>query len=257
MTETSRADTVTDPAGHPNVDLLAAFSQLQALTLNAPRVEQFLSQLADLTPQLGHAPVSCSVTLVGQHQAYTVAASDQLANQVDEVQYDNGDGPCLQAIRTGEVVHVSDLAADSRWPGYREHAVGFGVRASRSLPLAVAGTVIGGLNIYSTRVEAFDHGLSDTLDVFAAQAAAALAMVLRQARQDQVTSQLEQAIASRTVIDQALGILMAQQRCTADEAFGLLRAHSQNTNRKMRDVAAELVERVSGSPAAPGAPFSR
>jgi len=244
------------PAASSGVDLFEAFSRLQALTLSSARVGDFLSELAALAPQLGRQPLSASVTLRGEHDPFTVASSDEFANRVDEVQYDKGEGPCLEALRTGREIYVPELRADTRWSRYREHAVASGVRSSLSLPLPVSGTTIGALNVYCTQPEAFDERSRQSLSVFAAQAAGALAMVLRHSRQDQITSQLEQALASRTVIDQAMGIIMAQQRCTADEAFGLLRAHSQNTNRKLRDVAAEVIERVSGAPPKAPRPFS-
>jgi GAF domain-containing protein len=244
------------PPGAGGVDLVSAFARLQSLTVATPRVGQFLSELAALAPQLGGPALSCSITVRGEHDAYTVASSDDLAKQVDEVQYDHGEGPCLEALRTGAVVYVQEMRSDLRWPGYREHAVSSGVRSSLSLPLAVGDSVIGGVNLYATRPDGFDEKLRQGLDLFAAQAAAALTMVLRQARKDQTAAQLEQALASRTVIDQALGILMAQQRCGADEAFALLRAHSQNTNRKLRDVAADLIERVSGAPPEPARAFA-
>jgi GAF domain-containing protein len=238
-----------------DVDLVAAFTRLQSLTLNSPRVGQFLSELTALAPQVGGPPLSCGVTVRGEHDPYTVASSDDFANEVDEVQYNHGEGPCLESLRTGAVVYVQEMHTELRWPGYRDHATAAGVRSSLSLPLAVAGVVIGALNMYSTQPNAFDERLRQQLAMFAAQAAAALAMVLRQARQDQTATQLEQALASRTTIDQAMGILMAQQRCTADEAFALLRAHSQNSNRKIRDVAADLIHRVTGELPKPGTAF--
>jgi AmiR/NasT family two-component response regulator len=82
-------------------------------------------------------------------------------------------------------------------------------------------------------------------------------LVLRAAGQADQRAQLEQALTSRTEIDQALGILMGQQRCTADEAFALLRQHSQNNNRKLRDVAADLITRVTGHAPVSGPRFSR
>ena len=201
--------------------------------------------------------MSGSITVRGESQPYTVTSSDDFAVQVDEVQYGQEEGPCLDAVRDGVVIYVADMRSESRWPDYREHAVTVGVRSSLSLPLQVGADVIGALNLYSRQAEAFDERLRQSLSVFAAQAAAALTMVLRQARQDEVSAQLEQALASRTVIDQAIGILMAQQRCTADLAFALLRAHSQNTNRKIRDLAAEIVLRVGGELPTDGTPFKR
>jgi hypothetical protein len=231
----------------PGVDLVAAFTRLQSLTLGSARVSEFLSELAGWAPQLGGPPMSCSVTLRGEHEPYTVTASDDLAVQVDEVQYDQGEGPCLQALRDGSVIYVEDMRRETRWADYREHAVEAGVRSSLSLPLQVGEDVIG----------AFDERLRQGLTVFAAQAAAALTMVLRQARQDETSAQLEQALASRTTIDQAVGILMAEQRCSADEAFARLRSHSQNNNRKIRDLAADLIQRVTGAPPTDGTPFHR
>jgi GAF domain-containing protein len=239
------------------VDLVAAFTRLQTLTLSTARVSEFLSELAAVAPQLGGPPMSCSVTLQGEHEPYTVTASDDLAGQVDEVQYTEHEGPCLQALRDGVVIYVEEMRDESRWPSYLQRSIAVGVRSSLSLPLQVGDEVIGALNLYSRQPAAFDERLRQNLAIFAAQAAAALTMVLRQARQDQISDQLEQALASRTTIDQAIGILMAQQRCTADEAFDLLRSHSQNNNRKIRDIAADLIQRVSGAPPTDGTRFHR
>jgi GAF domain-containing protein len=248
---------MTHPSEPSGVDLVAAFTRLQSLTLSTARVSEFLSELAAVAPQLGGPAMSCSITVRGEHDPYTVTSSDDLAGQADEMQYDQHEGPCLQALHDGSVIYVQDMRHESRWPGYRQHAVTVGVRSSLSLPLQVGDEVIGALNIYSRQPEAFDERLRQNLAVFAGQAAAALTMVLRQARQDQISDQLEQALASRTTIDQAIGILMAQQRCTADEAFALLRSHSQNSNRKIRDLAADIIRRVSGTPPTDGNPFNR
>jgi GAF domain-containing protein len=241
----------------PNVDLVSAFARLQALTLSTARVNEFLSELAAVAPQLDGPAISCSITIRGEHRPYTVTSSDDLASQVDEVQYTQDEGPCLQALRDGAPIYVEDMRDESRWPNYVQHAVTVGVRSSLSLPLQVGDEVIGALNLYSRQPDAFDERLRQNLAIFAGQAAAALTMVLRQARQDQISAQLEQALASRTTIDQAIGILMAEQRCTADQAFELLRSHSQNNNRKIRDIAADVIERVTGAPPTDGAPFKR
>ena len=227
-------------------DLVATFAELQSLTLTTPGVDVFLDEVAQLAARLAPA-TSCSVTL-GSTAPYTAAFTDALALQVDEVQYEDDAGPCLDAIRRATVHLVPDVAADPRWPDYRRRAAEAGVRSSLSLPLPVLGTTIGGLNLYSREVDGFAPPLREALALFAAQAAAALTMVRRSDRQSELTTQLHQALASRSVIDQALGVLMAQQRCSPTEAFALLRAHSQNTGRKLRDVAADLVERVSGTP---------
>jgi GAF domain-containing protein len=236
-------------------DLMSTFVDLQALMVTTPHVDGFLQHITQLAARLTGG-MSCSVTLAGT-QPYTVSSSDDLAERVDQMQYSQDAGPCLDAVRTGSATLVQDLDSDCPWPLYRRRAREVGVRSSMSLPLTVSDTTIGGLNLYSTRPAAFHPDLRNTLAVFAAQAAAALAMIVRHDRQAQTSAQLEEALSSRSVIDQALGILMAQQRCTAEEALTLLRSHSQNTNRKVRDVAADLIQRVSGSPPAPGTPFVR
>jgi GAF domain-containing protein len=236
-------------------DLMSTVVDLQALMVTTPHVGGFLQHVTQLAGRLTGG-MSCSVTLTGT-QPYTVSSSDDLAERVDELQYSQDAGPCLDAVRTGSATLVQDLDADAPWPLYRRRAREEGVRSSMSLPLTVSGVTIAGLNLYSTRPAAFDPELRDTLAVFAAQAAAALAMIVRHDQQARTSAQLEEALSSRSVIDQALGILMAQQRCTAVEALALLRSHSQNTNRKVREVAAELIERVSGAPPAPGTPFVR
>jgi GAF domain-containing protein len=121
-----------------------------------------------------------------------------------------------------------------------------GLRSSLSLPLFVKDTSVGALNLYSfDRIHAFDDDARAHFEGFAAQASTALMLALRQAKHQATNQQLEAALVSRTVIDQALGIIMGQQRCTAHEAFDILRAHSQNNNIKLRDVAAQLVAHTS------------
>jgi AmiR/NasT family two-component response regulator len=103
----------------------------------------------------------------------------------------------------------------------------------------------------------FDATARQRAATFATQAATALVLVLRQADQAEQSVQMERALASRTEIDQAIGILMGQQRCTADQAFALLRQHSQNNNRKLREVAADLIVRVTGQAPVDGRRFDR
>ncbi len=117
-----------------------------------------------------------------------------------------------------------------------------------SLPLVVSGASIGAINLYSCdRTHAFDGAARRRAEVFASQASTALALSIRQVRSGETNRQLERALTSRSVIDQALGILIAQERCTPTRAFELLRSHSQNNNIKLREVATELVHRTSGA----------
>ena len=169
---------------------------------------------------------------------------------VTRIQYGQGTGPCLDAMRTGEIVLVEDLAAAERWGEYRVSVLAHGVRSSLSMPLT-DGTP-GALNLYTTRLLAFGETEREYAQRFAAEASRALALATWMARQSELTTQLEAALTSRATIDQAIGIIMGQNRCDADRAFDLLRAASQNRNVKLRTVAAEIVAAVSGKPPTPG-----
>jgi GAF domain-containing protein len=241
----------------PASDQIHAFSALQSLLLNTSGLDEFLAELASLAADVIPPSGSCGITVRRDGRPLTVASSDKRAELVDEVQYDAGDGPCLETLRTGAVVDVPDLRAETRWDGYRLHALEHGIRASLSFPLTVDDSTVGALNLYGFVPHAFPGSVRQQAETFVAPAAAALTLVLRAATQAETREQLEQALTSRTVIDQALGILMAQQHCTADEAFALLRAHSQNNNRKLRDVAADLVTRVSGRTPVPSRGFDQ
>lgn len=178
----------------------------------------------------------------------SVASSDRLATDVDELQYEAHEGPCLEGLASGELLVVDDYLADPRWPRYGAHAVAYGVRSSISVPMNAAGTTVGALNSYAMEPGVFADGLRDSLLAFGARAEAVVGLALRQAEQSDVLEHLHHAMESRSVIDQALGILMAQQRCSADEAFGVLRRASQGRNRKVADIAADIVSAVSGGP---------
>jgi GAF domain-containing protein len=233
----------------------AANGQLLALLAESSDLDAFLNEVASLASHVVTPAPACGITVSRDGQAFTAAVSDGLAAQVDEIQYGADEGPCLDALRSGVVVQVDDLTQETRWPKYRGHAIAHGVTSSLSLPLAVKGEVVAALNLYSGKPTAFAGQQRRHAEAFAAQCAAALALALRQAQQEQVRLQLDEAMASRSTIDQAIGILMAQQRCTASTAFDLLRAASQHRNRKLRDVAADIIVNVTGQAPEPPARF--
>jgi len=240
----------------PRSDSARTFEGLQALLLSLSDVSVFLQDVAELAAGVVDPPASCGITTRDHGQAFTVASSDERATSLDETQYAEGDGPCLQALRTGHPVVISDVEAENRWPAYVTRAREAGLKCSLSLPLTVSGETLGAMNIYGfDRPHSLDGEQRQRLEVFAGQASGALRLATRHAADAQLREQLEAAIGSRTVIDQAMGILMGQERCTAEAAFTLLRTHSQNSQRKIRDIATDLVQRVSGVEPQPGKPF--
>ena len=240
----------------PPRDQSSTLDALHALLLAAPEVENFLGEVAELAASLVDPAASVGVTVRYGGEFLTVASSDDRAALVDEEQYVAGAGPCLEALTTGQVVEVNDQHTDPRLAGFRARARAKNVFSTLSLPMFVDGRAMGALNLYSKeRVNAFGDEVRQQARAFADRASIALTLTIRHEEQAKTSRQLEQALASRTLIDQAIGILMAQQRCDAHEAFDLLRRHSQNHNRKLRRVAEDLIARVSGGPPAPSHPF--
>ncbi len=231
-----------DPAGG-DAGTLAA---LQSLLVTIDGIQDFLQDVAVLAADtVGPGPFSCGITARYDNRPVTVASSDAAALLLDESQYGVHEGSCLQAMRTGQAVYVADAQTDERWPGYLRAARARGLRSSLSLPLLADGQSVGALNVYNwDRADAFDAPTRAGAAVFAAQASTVLLLALRHVQSSETTQQLETALRSRSVIDQAMGVIMAQQGCTADEAFAILRAHSQHNNRKLRLVAQELVTEV-------------
>ncbi|MEQ7125635.1 GAF and ANTAR domain-containing protein [Actinopolymorpha sp. B11F2] len=230
---------------------------VQTLLVTGPHVEAYLNKVAWLAANVVQPPASCGITAHYDGRPGTVAASDQRAPLLDEKQFAVDEGPCLQTLRTGEIVDVSDLQVDDRWKRYREQALRLGVRCSLSFPLNnVDGQTVGALNMYGyDRPHAFNGIERRLAEMYVVQASTALGLAMRRTGKADVTAQLAQTLTSRTFIDQALGILMAKRGCNADEAFNVLRKRSQSSKRPLREVAAELIAQVSGTAPIPPQPF--
>lgn len=231
----------------PDLGLLAA-AELQQLLLDTDSLTQFLAEVAGYAADTIGPGLSCGITLSHAGTPFTAASSDATATHLDEVQYGHHHGPCLTAMRTGEVVAINDLVAEDRWGSYRLDALAHGIGAILSVPLLINSGEHGALNLYSAQAEVFSPEQIRRAQSFAAEATRALRLARRLADQAELTDHLKAALASRTIIDQALGIIMGQNRCTADEAFEILRAASSHRNTKLRDVAHNIITRVSGKP---------
>jgi GAF domain-containing protein len=146
------------------------------------------------------------------------------------------------------------MCQDDRWGEFRWHAVANGVGSSLSTPVTVRGTTVAALNLYAPTVRAFGPEKCAAAAAFAEAAATAIGLALRLAEQEQLTEQLQQALVSRWVIDQALGIIMSGHKLDADQAFDILRKASQEQNVKVRAIAARLIQIVTGKPPVPPPP---
>jgi GAF domain-containing protein len=236
-----------DDAGTPD-DMAASIVEMQALLLGTETIEEFLTELAGLAILAVGKGLSCGITLQPNGRPLTVASTDALAAQVDEVQYGLDQGPCLHALRTGSQVYIRDLSSDQRWAAYAATALEHGIRSSLSLPLSNGRNTIGAFNLYSQVAGSFGPAATRRAESFAQNATGALSIAIRLADHTALTDQLRASLASRAVIDQAIGVLMAQRRITAAEAFAILRTTSQNRNIKLRAFAAQIVEGVGAQP---------
>ena len=230
---------------------------LQNALLNTDSVEQFLHELAVLAVRsVGADAMSCGMALRRRgRQTTATACSDALASEADRLQYQSGDGPALHAVQHARPVHVRDTATESRWPRFCRQAASLGIRSCYAAPLVGDGEPAGALVLYARQPGAFGPDEAERADRFARHASGALTLSLRMASCADQNDQLRSSIMSRAVIDQALGVIMATERCPQDKAFAMLRSVSQNTNVKLRDLAATIVSRVSGEPPRPAAPF--
>jgi GAF domain-containing protein len=179
----------------------------------------------------------CGIALVEERRVRTAGASDGVPATVDQIQYDTGEGPCLDAIRKHHVFETTDLGADERWPAFTLRAVReTGVRSMLSFRLYADDNTMGSLNLYSPEVDAFDDDDRHVGLIFAAHAAVALSHA-------QVIGHLERALLTRDVISTAKGILMAASGVSDGEAFDLLRRASQRANVKLRVIAQLIIDR--------------
>lgn len=230
---------------------------LQEALLKSNSVEQFLHELAVLAARTVSEGMSCGMALRprGRAPRMATACSDPLASAADRVQYQADDGPALDALRHARPVHVRDTASTSGWPRFCREAAALGIRSCYAVPLVQDGEPIGAVMLYARRAGAFGPEAAGRATEFARHAAGALALSLRISTCEDQNDQLRSSIVSRAVIDQALGVIMARERCPQDKAFAMLRSVSQNRNVKIRDLAARIVTQASGEPPKPTAPF--
>ena len=223
-----------------------AFARLGRIKLSETDLNGVLQRVADLAKETIPGVSEASVTLVQQGKgAHTPAFTGQLALALDESQYELGHGPCLAAASSTDIQAVTDMASEGRWPDWASRALQAGAHSSLSIGLPVQEAVTGALNLYSTKPHAFGDDAIAVAQTFAGYANVAMANAYLYDATTTLAQHMEAALASRAVIEQAKGIIMGDRRCTADEAFTILTKLSQDTNRKVRDIAAAIVARAA------------
>ena len=222
--------------------LTSALETLGRRSLRDLSMDELLKTVADLAGSVMPGRPESSVTILAKDHPSTIASSGQLATQLDENQYAEGQGPCLHAARSGEVTEITDTRTEVRWGDYASRAAEHGCLSSLSIPLLIdeEAQVCGALNVYARQADAFDDAGRSAAADFASYAAVAAGNLYAFRNAQDTADNLRVALQSRAVIDQAKGILMERHKLTADRAFQMLAQASMSSNVKVRDVAEHL-----------------
>lgn len=230
---------------------LSTTDRIQNIILESADFEDFLNELARLSARemAGDGDDAlCGITLLRERKAATIGWSSDIAREVDEIQYSLSQGPCLMAAEEGREVYVPDLLREDRWgPDYAAAVASHGLRSVLSLPFNLQGEAKAALNLYSDVPEKFDQQATAKARGYTREISQALRLAVRFSLHTDSAANLRATLESRTIIDIAVGIVMAQNRCSQEAAVRILTEASSNSNTKLREVARSLVESVGGA----------
>jgi GAF domain-containing protein len=210
-------------------------------------LQETLQRVSELACEAVPTADMVGLTMLVDGRAGTAVYTDEVAVDIDSAQYETGIGPCLDAFRHQKVYRIDDMEKDDNWMPFSEAAAAHGVSCSMSVPLLARHEGLGALNFYSRGGGPFSDQEVEVGLQFAAHAAIVLANSQAYWDAQQLGLDLAQAMKSRATIEQAKGILMGAQRCSADEAFQVLVRASQRENRKLREIADAIVARTIDS----------
>ncbi|CAN5594637.1 GAF and ANTAR domain-containing protein [soil metagenome] len=228
-------------------DLQSSLGELAGLVTTTLSLDDLLGQVAVFAARAIPGADGAGVTLLevaqGQSRVQALAASHPFVAEIDQIQYVTlSEGPCITAALEGRTVRSGSLGGEKMWPRFGPRVGRLGIHSALSLPLQIPGKVVGAINVYARSKDVFDDHAAELGELFAAPAAVAVhnAQILTQALA--LTSQLQAALSSRPVIDQAIGLLRGRTGASADEAFARLRTISQAEHTKVADVAERMVD---------------
>jgi GAF domain-containing protein len=234
-------DDATDSATDDATSFLnpvPAYAELARIVLGDQSLSAVLARIAELAAQVIPGADEVSITLIEHGKARSVVFTGDLAADLDERQYEDGFGPCMDAAMTGRVITVEDTAHTATYPDFGHQAHRHGISHTLSVGMSSAEGPTGAMNIYGAGpVGPFPEAAHEIATTFTGYAAVALLNASTHAAALDEVAQLRQAMASRAGIEQAKGILMRDRHCTADEAFTILKDLSSRSHLKLRDVA--------------------
>ena len=236
----------TEQASADAADLRASLGDLAGLVAGALGLQELLGQVATFATHAIPNAEGAGVTLLRadrtDNRIEALAASAPFVSAIDEIQYSLNEGPCITAALERRTVRSGSLGGEKMWPRFGPRVGRLGVHSALSLPLLLPGQVVGAINVYAHGKDVFDEHAAELGELFAKPAAVSVhnAQILAQALT--LTAQLQTALSTRPVIDQAIGLLRGRSGGTAEEAFARLRAISQTEHTKLADVAQRIVD---------------
>ena len=233
---------------------------LQDLVLENASLDEFLQELSGAIAEFGASVAGCrvlsSVRLIRARKPAVTAGSGPAALALEQLQ-DRTAGPALEALETGQAALLDGGTTEGATEGptprldrYRRTAARWGIRSTLSVPVALDEGAAAALTYLAADPHAFDGGAAASCEAFAATAGKSMRLAVRLGSVQDMNRDLLQAMKSRTIINLASGILMAQSRCSQAEAFSLLSKVSNNRNVKLRLVAEEILRRFEPGPLA-------
>jgi GAF domain-containing protein len=239
------------PAQLHVVEIAALLRELTALVITADDVDQALDALATTSARVVAGAGGCAITLVRAGRATTAGTSGDLPSEIAGIEYRLGEGPCLSAIQSREVVVSDDLAGERRWPVWHEAIEPHGIAGVLSVPLDIDDQVIGALSLYTAEVGLLTPDVQLGALLVAEHAGLLLGAVLDRGRLTDRAADLSDALASGASVNRAIGIVMAQRGCPAEEALEVLQQASTTLRAPLGEVAERLVRTISSRAGAP------
>jgi GAF domain-containing protein len=216
--------------------------ELAALVVATPSLDELLVGIAELTAAAVAAAASASVALTAPAWSGHAIAVDERAARLEALQRREGVGPGPDALRAAHAIEASDLRTERRWPAFARAAADAGVLTIRSAPMFVRdGAPIGVLTVYGATPAAFDDSDRALADLVAGFATVAVTGTMRSYDDTALSARLRRALVSRSAIDQAIGIVMAEQVCSAEKALAVLRAAARDRGTTLHEIAADVV----------------
>jgi GAF domain-containing protein len=226
-------------------ELAGVFARMSGLLLSEGTAGSVLALIAALARETVPHSVGAGLSMFdADGRRTTKAATDDLVERADGIQYEIGSGPCLTAWAERTVVRVDDFAHDPRWPHWARRAGELGLRASLSAPLVAGDVALGALKVYSDRPHAYGPREESLLAMFATQAAVLAANMKSYTDARRLSTDLQASMRARDVINVAKGILMAQGHVDEQTAFLQLADTAQQRRQTLRE-AAEETSRVT------------